>query len=129
MHLLAEIIALELRSPIGQNLQERVLQSMFLMERFRGVDAGWRQHTDVREADISHTSIYLLAHALADFIRRHPSHPDVSSAIWALGKLRDTQFRPLFDSVVAPNSIYDGTARRQALVAIEDQIYESEERA
>jgi hypothetical protein len=38
----ADIIALEFATPVGRCLQERSLKAMFLMGKFREVDAGWR---------------------------------------------------------------------------------------
>ena len=89
MRALASIIAQELESPIGRSLQERLLEAMFLMERSRGVDAGWRDVVpQVGDADVGTDSIAHLARALRTFVESHPQHPDVGSAIWALGALR-----------------------------------------
>ncbi len=53
-------------NPVGRSLQERLLEAMFMMERSRGVDAGWRDVGDCQvlqlfctewtEADISISS-------------------------------------------------------------------------
>ena len=56
---LADIIADELAKPDGHILQERLLQAMFMFERFRGIDAGWRDMvSEVAEADVSPDAIW-----------------------------------------------------------------------
>lgn len=82
MHALGDTIAQELASPVGRNLQERLLEALFLMERFRGVDAGWRDLPQVGDADVSADAIARLAQALRIFIQSYRDHPDVGSAIW-----------------------------------------------
>jgi len=112
---LADIIANALAKPDGHILQERLLQAMFLFERFRGIDAGWRDVVaEVAEADISADAISRLAQALRKFIVLHKHHPDVGSAICALGKLRADEDATIFEAVLKDGSEYDKFARQQA---------------
>jgi len=98
---LGDVIANELRAPQGKNLQERLLQAMFMMERYRGIDAGWREVVaEVGEADIGTSAIERLAEALRLFARSYKEHPDVGSAIWALGALRADEDAVLFEAVL-----------------------------
>ena len=118
---LADIIARELAAPDGRDLQERLLQAMFMMERFRGIDAGWRDIvSDVAEADVGAAAIERLARALRQFIQAHHAHPDVGSAIWALGKLRVSVDAELYEVVLSVESPYSQAARDQAACALED---------
>jgi hypothetical protein len=118
---LAGTIAQDLASPEKKDLQERLLQAMFLMERYRGVDGGGRVAvSDVADADVSDSAIGRLAEALRRFVRTQPAHPDVGSAIWALGKLRAAQDAPIFDEVIVAGSGYSQCARDQAKCALED---------
>ena len=120
MTALGDIIADELAAPQGRGLQERLLQAMFMMERYRGIDAGWREVvSEVRGADISTEAVNRLAEALRGFIRYHKHHPDVGSAIWALGALRADEDADLFAAVLTAESGYDTHAREQAQCAIE----------
>jgi hypothetical protein len=117
---LADIIASELATPRGRSLQERLLQAMFMMERFRGVDAGCGDTiADVAAADISGAAVGRLAEALRIFIRSNKDHPDVGSAIWALGALRADEDADLFSAVLDEKSAYDSFARDQAACALE----------
>jgi hypothetical protein len=112
---LADIIAHELANPVGRSLSERLLQAMFMMERFRGKDAGWRDLvSEVADADIGADAIAHLAQALRRFIVAHRNHPDVGTAIWALGALYADEDAQLFDSVLADGSGYSTFAREQA---------------
>ena len=120
-----EIICHDFASPDGRNLQERCLESMVLMERFRGVGTVDEIVPDTADADISPDSITRLAETLAAFIATFPQHPDVGSATWALGKLREPRFIPLFERIIATDSAYNEFARRQATVSLEDINYES----
>ncbi len=120
MTALGDIIANELAAPQGRNLQERLLQAMFMMERYRGIDAGWREVVgEVRDADIRTGAISRLADALRIFIRSPKEHPDVGSAIWALGALRADEDADLFAAVLAASSGYGAHAREQAQCALE----------
>ena len=120
MRALADIIAQELASPLGRSLQERLLEAMFLMERSRGIDAGWRDVVPhIGDADIGVDAIARLARALRTFVELHPQHPDVGSAIWALGALRADDDAKLFEAVLRDGSEYDLHAREQALCALE----------
>ena len=120
MRALASIIAQELESPIGRSLQERLLEAMFLMERFRGIDAGWRDVVpQINDADVGTDSIAHLARALRTFVESHPQHPDVGSAIWALGALRADEDARLFEAVLREDSRYGSHAREQAQRALE----------
>jgi hypothetical protein len=117
---LAEIISGELATPNGRNLQERLLQSMFMMERHRGIDAGWREVVaEVRDADVGAPAIGRLAESLRVFICSHKDHPNVASAIWALGALRADEDADLFAAILGENSGYDNFARDQAACALE----------
>jgi hypothetical protein len=120
MRTLAEIIAQELATPLGRNLQERFLEAMFLMERSRGVDAGWSDVVPhIGDADVGVDSISHLAKALRTFIQSHPEHPNVGSAIWALGALRADDDAGLFKAVLRTDSGYGPHAREQAQCALE----------
>lgn len=122
---LADTIAGDLADPVGRDLQERLLQAMFLMERFRGVDAGWREVVaEIAEADISEQAIARLTEALEKFIREYPKHSDAGSAVWALGKLHSPAHIALFAQVADPKFGYDDWARKQALCALENHGYE-----
>ena len=117
---LADIIADELTNPVGRNLRERLLQAMFMMERFRGKDAGWRDVvSEVADADIGADAIARLAQALRRFIVSHKDHPDVGTAIWALGALYADEDAALFDLVLADGSGYGTFAREQAQCILE----------
>jgi hypothetical protein len=117
---LGDIIAEDLGAPQGRNLQKRLLQAMFMMERYRGIDAGWRDVVaEVGDADISTGAINRLAEALRAFIRSHKEHPDVGSAIWALGALRADEDAVLFSAVLSPESGYGSHGREQAQCALE----------
>src|ERR1043165_3035391 len=112
---LGDIIAEELATPEGRDLKERLLQAMFMMERYRGIDDGWRDVVaEVRDADIRPRAIDKLAETLRRFVLSHKEHPDVGSAIWALGVLRDDDDADLFDAVLRPDSGYGSHAREQA---------------
>ena len=115
-----EHICHDLASPVGRNLQERCLESMVLMERFRGIGTIDDIVPATADADISPTEISRLADCLSDFIVSHPHHPDVGSATWALGKLRDPKFVPVFERVLATNSGYSDHTRHQAVVSLQD---------
>ena len=86
---LTDVIAEELANPVGRPLGERMLEAMFLMERSRGINDGWDViaphigHEDVGEASISH-----LARALRVFVRAHPKHPDIGSAVLFFSRTR-----------------------------------------
>ncbi len=112
---LADIIADELAKPDGHILQDRLLQAMFMFERFRGINAGWRDIvSEVAEADVSPDAISRLAQALRTFILTHKHHPDIGSAIFALGKLRADEDAALFEAVLKDSSEYGTFAREQA---------------
>jgi hypothetical protein len=116
---LGEMIVQELANPTGRNLQERLLEAMFMMERFRGVDAGWRDVVPhVGDADIGDESIRRLGQALRTFIESHRDHPDVGSAVCALGALRADEDARLFEAVLRDGSEYDSFAREQAQCAL-----------
>jgi hypothetical protein len=120
MQTLAHIIAQDLASPGGRSLQERLLEAMFLMERSRGVDAGWRDVVPhIGDADVGADSIAHLARALRIFVESYPQHPDVGSAIWALGALRAEEDAQLFEAVLRDGSEYGSHAREQAQCALE----------
>jgi len=93
---------------------------MVLMERFRGVDTVADLVPSTADADLSVEAIAGLADALATFITACPQHPDVGSAVWALGKLRDPRFIPLFERIMAADSGYEEFARDQAMVSLQD---------
>ena len=120
-----EIICHDFASPDGRNLQERCLESMVLIERFRGGGTVDQIVPDTADADISPDAITHLAEALATFIATFPHHPDVGSATWALGKLREPRFIPLFERVISTDSAYNEFARHQAIVSLEDLNHES----
>jgi hypothetical protein len=120
MRALGNIIAQELASPVGRSLQERLLEAMFLMERSRGIDAGWRDVVpQIGDADVGADVITHLARAVRTFVESHPQHPDVGSAIWALGALRADEDAKLFEAVLRDNSGYGSHAREQAQCALE----------
>jgi hypothetical protein len=118
---LADKIADELAAPKGRHLQERLLQAMFMMERYRGIDAGWRDAlSEVVDADVSDQAIYHLAEALRGFVRNHKDHHDVGSAVWALSKLRAAEDAALYRYVLEEKSGYGAHAHEQAKCAMED---------
>ena len=120
MRALGDIIAQELANPLGRSLQERLLEAMFMMERSRGVDAGWRDVVpQIGDADVGPDSIAQLALALRTFVESHPQHPDVGSAIWALAALRADEDAEIFEAVVRDGSGYGSHAREQAQCALE----------
>ena len=122
---LADIIARELAEPEGRDLQERLVQAMFMMERYRGIDAGWRDTvTQVADADISEQAITRLAVSLRVFIRTQKNHPDVGTAVWVLGKLRAPDDREIYEVVLAEGNGYSKFARDQSTVALEAFKYE-----
>ncbi len=97
-----------------------VAQAMFMMERSRGVDAGWRDVVpQIGDADVGEDSIAHLARALRIFVESHPQHPDVGSAIWALGALRADGDAEIFEAVLRDGSGYGSHAREQAQCALE----------
>jgi hypothetical protein len=117
---LGDTIANELAAPPGRDLQERLLQAMFMMERYRGIDAGWREVVaEVADADVRAAAINRLAEALRVFIRSHQQHPDIGSAIFALGALRAGEDAALFSAVLGADSGYGPHARAQAQCALE----------
>lgn len=120
MHALVTIIAQELANPVGRSLQEHLLEAVFLMERSRGIDAGWRDVVpQIGDADVGADSISQLAQALRTFVESHPDHADVGSAIWALGALRADEDAQLFEAVLRDGSAYGSHARAQAQCALE----------
>ena len=117
---LSDIIAQELANPVGRSLQDRLLEAMFMMERSRGVDAGWRDAVpQIGDADVCADSIAYLARALRTFVESHRQHPDVGSAIWALGALRADEDAEIFEAVLRDRSGYGSHAREQAQCALE----------
>ena len=98
---------------------------MALMERFRGVGTVDEIVPDTADADISIEAITRLADALATFITASPQHPDVASAAWALGKLREPRFVPLFERIIAADSAYNEFARHQAIISLQDLGHET----
>jgi hypothetical protein len=117
---LGDIIVQELGNPTGRSVRERLLEAMFMMERFRCVDAGWRDVVPhVGEADVGADSIRRLANALRTFIVFHRDHPDIGSAIWALAALRADEDATLFEAVLRDESEYGSFAREQAQRALE----------
>jgi hypothetical protein len=97
-----------------------MVEAMFMMERFRGINAGWRDLAPrVGEADVDANSIAHLAQALRKFIQSHAGHPDVGSALWALGALCADEDAALFEAVLRDDSKYDSFARDQAQCALE----------
>ena len=120
MRPLADIIAQELASPVGRSLQERLLEAMFMMERFRGIDAGWDEVVpQIGDADVGADAIGRLAQSLRTFVESHPQHPDVGSAIFALAALRADDDAQLFEAVLRDDSGYGSHAREQAHCALE----------
>lgn len=120
MRALSDIIAQELANPVGRSLQERLLEALFMMECSRGVDAGWRDVVpQIGDADVGSHSIAHLARALRTFVESHPQHPDVGSAIWALGALRADEDAEIFETVLRDGSGYGSHAREQAQCALE----------
>src|SRR5579883_2066740 len=117
---LAEVIAKEFRNPEGRNLQERCLESMVLMERYRRMPTVTEIVPNTIDADISSESISSLADALAEFIKAFTEHPDVGSAIWALGKFGAPRFATLFEAVLATDSRYNEFAQHQATISLEN---------
>ena len=118
---LADRIAGDLAAPKGRSLQEPLLQAMFLMERYRGIDAGWRDAvSEVSDADVSDQAIHHLAEGLRGFVRNHKDHPDVGSAVWALSKLRAVEDAALYRYVLEEKSGYGAHAHEQAKCALED---------
>lgn len=123
MQNLAEIICTELHTPEGRNLQERCLESMILMERFRGRTDAVEICSSTADADVRPEIIARLADTLASFVRSYPEHPDIGSAVWALGKLCDLRFAALFENVLLPSGAYSEFARDQAAIALDDLTY------
>ncbi len=120
---LAELIANALRNPKGLDLHERCLESMVLMERYRGRSTVTEIVPNTIDADITPATITHLAEALARFIKDHPDHPNVGSAIFALGTLAEPRFAELFERVLTPGSGYNDFARDQAIVSLENLGY------
>lgn len=115
-----DIIAQELANSVGRSLQERLLEAMFMMERSRGVDAGWRDVVpQIADADVDADSIAHLARTLRTFVASHPQHPDVGSTIWALDALRADEDAETFEAVLRNGSLYGSHAREQAQCALE----------
>ena len=120
MRALSDIIAQELVNPVGRSLQDRLLEAMFMMERSRGIDAGWHEVVpQIGDADVGADAIAHLARALRIFVVSHPQHPDVGSAIWALSALRADEDAEIFEAVLRDGSGYGSHAREQAQCALE----------
>ena len=125
MRNLVEIICAEFQTPEGRNLQERCLESMILIERSRGRSDAVEIAPNTADADIRPEVITRLADTLASFVRAFPQHPDVGSAVWALGKLCDARLTSLFEHVLSPSSNYSESTHSQARVALEDLAFNS----
>ena len=67
-----------------------------LIEKFRGLSGYRGVSSAVDTAEVTQDSITDLRAALIGFAQRHREHPDVGSALWALGKLHDQSLRTFF---------------------------------
>ena len=86
----------ELRTLQSPNIQETLLESTLLIEKYTKT-GDWRGiSSNVDDADVSSETIAELRQELIDFTRKHPEHPDVATAIWALSKLFDESLRDFF---------------------------------
>jgi len=86
----------ELRTLQSPDIRETLLESTLLIEKYTG-SGDWRGiSSNVDDAEISAEAIAELRQALIDFTRKHPEHPDVGTAIWALSKLFDESLRDFF---------------------------------
>src|SRR3954465_1886148 len=104
---LATAVIRDLEAPEGKDLQERMLEAMLMVERYRGVSVDVEIAPDVADADVSRPIIDRLAGALEKFILAFPRHRDAGPAIWALGKLRDPRHADLFLAVTESSSAYN----------------------
>jgi hypothetical protein len=78
------------------DIRERLLEATLLIEKFTGSGDYRRVSPAVDSAEVMAQSIAELRTALINFARSRPEHPDVGSAIWALGKFRDDSLREFF---------------------------------
>lgn len=67
-----------------------------LIEKSRGLSSYCGVSPSVDSAEVTPETITDLRIALLEFAQRHREHPDVGSALWALGKLHDSSLRIFF---------------------------------
>jgi hypothetical protein len=116
---LGDAIIRDLQATSPNDLRERLLEAMFMMERYRGaVCTGIDCVPHVIDADVGEAAIERLSEALESFIRTHPNHIDVGSAVWALGSRRDPKYVALFQTITEPTNGYTEWAREQASAAL-----------
>lgn len=117
--------ALEEEPP--ESAQEVLLNAAFLFEKAAlsatardpeefARSMGWPP--EVIDQETSEPGGRQLRDALIRFIRRWREHPAAGMAVWALGKLRDPELRPLFDEVLEHHLERDPNVLFQALMAL-----------
>jgi hypothetical protein len=57
---------------------------------------------------------------LVRFVEAQPDHPNVPTAVWALGKLFDKELKPLFEEVLRHHVEGDSGALYQAIIALDN---------
>jgi len=79
---------------------------------------GWPP--EVIDQEISEPGGRQLRDALIRFIRQWMGHAAVGMAVWALGKLRDPELKPLFEEVLEHHLERDPNALFQSLIALQN---------
>lgn len=86
----------DLRDGVSPDIRERLLEAALLIEKSRGLCSYLGISRAVDAAEVTREGISELRVALIEFAKRQREHPDVGSAIWALGKLHDVSLRTFF---------------------------------
>ncbi|WP_224371717.1 M20 family metallopeptidase [Hyalangium versicolor] len=111
-----------------ESAQEGILNAAFLFEKAVlsstqdpeefARSMGWPPEVIAQET--SKEGDRKLRDALTRFVRRWIEHPSAGLAVWALGKLRAPEFKPLFDEVLEHHLERDPNLLYQALIALQN---------
>jgi hypothetical protein len=85
-----------LREQKQQDMQERLLEAGLLIEKSRGLSSYRGISSVVDEANFTSGEIEELRLALIHFLEDNREHPDVGSALFALGRFQDKALKSFF---------------------------------
>ena len=87
----------EVREVGSPDFQRTLLQAALLLEKHYIPECEWRGvDSDVDDAEVSDASTEELQDVLMAFVKAHREHPNVGTAIWALGKCWGRPLREFF---------------------------------
>ena len=93
---LIHIVTAEIRAGISADFQQTLLRAALLIEKFCGSGDWQGIEEELDDAEASERSFVELRDTLMTFARCQREHPDVGTALWALGKAWQSSLREFF---------------------------------